>query len=52
MKNIAAAILERDILAAIKQAGFKYLPQVEFKGYTECATLDAENFILERIYDG
>jgi hypothetical protein len=52
MKNIAAAILERDILAAIKQAGFKYLPQVEFKGYTECSTLEAENFILERIYDG
>lgn len=52
MKNIAAAILERDILAAIKQAGFKYLPQVEFKGYTECSTLEAENFILERINDG
>lgn len=52
MKNVAAAILERDILAAIKQAGFKYLPQVEFKGYTECSTLEAENFILERINDG
>lgn len=52
MKNVAAAILERDILAAIKQAGFKYLPQVEFKGYTECSTLEAENFILERIRNG
>jgi hypothetical protein len=52
MKNVAAAILERDILAAIKQAGLKYLPQVEFKGYTECSTLEAEDFILERIYDG
>lgn len=52
MKNSAAAILERDILASIKQAGLKYLPQVEFKGYTECSTLEAENFILERIKDG
>lgn len=52
MKNIDAAILERDILSDIKMAGFKYLPQVEFKGYTECSTLEAKNFILERIYDG
>lgn len=52
MRNVDAAVLERDILSDIKKAGFKYLPQVEFKGYTECSTLDAENFILERINDG
>lgn len=41
------AIAERDVLRKIRQSGYKYLPSVDFKGWTECATLESEKFILE-----
>jgi len=45
--NLQCGIFERDILMLIKSEGFKYQPKVEFKGYTECATLEAKDFILK-----
>ena len=41
------AIAERDILREIRREGYKYIPQFDFKGWTECATLDSKDFILE-----
>lgn len=44
--NLKCGIIERDILKRIKLEGLKYLPKVAFKGYTECAILEAKDFIL------
>lgn len=40
---------ETDLLNFIKANNFKYIPLTKFSGRTECAVLDAEDLIKERI---
>lgn len=44
---LQTAIWERDILKNIKMQGFKYIPEVSFKGWTECAAIENKDYILE-----
>lgn len=44
---LKTAYWERDILSLIRSNGFKYLPSKDFKGWTECASVDAIDFILD-----
>lgn len=45
--SLQTALWEQDVLREVKQLGFKYIPEVEFKGWTECATLDAQKFLVD-----
>lgn len=44
---IQTAMWERDILKDIRGQGFKYIPEVSFKGWTECAAIENKDYILE-----
>lgn len=44
---IQTAMWERDILKDIREQGFKYIPEVSFKGWTECAAIENKDYILE-----
>jgi hypothetical protein len=48
---IQTAIWERDILKDIRGKGFKYIPEVSFKGWTECATIENKEYILKLFED-
>jgi imidazole glycerol phosphate synthase subunit HisF len=50
-EDIAINIAEKesDLLQFIKTNNFKYIPLTKFAGRTECAVLDAEDLIKERI---
>lgn len=48
---IKAALLEREVLRYISDQGLRYIPTKIFAGWTECATLDSKDDILE-IYKG
>lgn len=44
---LQTAIWEREILKDIREQGFKYIPQVSFKGWTECAAIENKEYVLE-----
>jgi hypothetical protein len=43
---LQVAFWEADTLKRVRENGFKYIPSVDFKGWTECASLEAEEYIL------
>ncbi len=43
---LQVAIWEAEVLKYIRDNGLKYIPSVDFKGWTECAALEAEDCIL------
>ena len=44
---IQTAYWERDILKSIRQSGYKYIPDKEFKGWTECAIIESKDYIIK-----
>lgn len=44
---LQTAIWEREILRSIKEQGMKYIPEVSFKGWTECASVGSKDYLLE-----
>lgn len=44
---IKAALLEREALKYIRENGIRYIPNKVFAGWTECATLESKNQLLE-----
>ena len=44
---IKAALLEREVLKYIRDQGLRYIPTKLFAGWTECATLESEEQLVE-----
>ncbi len=44
---IQAALLEREVLKYIRENDFRYIPDKVFGGWTECATLESKERLLE-----
>lgn len=43
---LQTAYWEKEVLNTIRQEGLRYIPEKEFGGWTECATLDSKDFLL------
>lgn len=44
---LQVAIWEKQVLAGVRSSHFRYIPKVSFKGWTECATNDSREYILD-----